>query len=120
MDPASAREALLSAPHDQFVAVMIQVLKSHRHQGGWLAVRDAARLANRSVRSLQRRLAEEGLAFFELVQAAREELARDLIADHSISINEIATRLGYSSISNFSRAFQRWTGKSPTEFRRGR
>ncbi len=118
MDTACARRALSSAPNDQFAAAMIQVLKSHRHRGNWLTIGQMSQLAGRSVRSLQRRLADEDSVFSEMVQSARQELATELLADSKLSVSEIATRLGYSKAANFSRAFQRWTGKSPTELRR--
>ena len=77
-------------------------------------------LMEMSVRSFQRRLADRGLVYSDLVETARQELATELMADESRTLAEIASELGYSKVSNFSRAFQRWTGKSPTEFRRER
>lgn len=117
MDRTSSRQILLSAADNLFAATMIQVLKSHRYQGGWLTISQMSHLTELSVRTLQRRLASEGVAFSGLVQTARKELAIELMNDDTLSVNQIAAQLGYSRISNFSRAFQRWTGKSPTEFR---
>jgi len=93
------------------------VLKSYR-RGRWLTISQAADLAGVSVRTLQRRLAAEGLAFSELVEEVRAELAGEMLNDTDLSLNEVAKELGYSTLSNFSRAFQRWTGKRPSEFRR--
>lgn len=72
-----------------------------------------------SPRTLQRRLDEEGVRFSELVDAAREEEARLAIKDASVSLAEIAHRLGFSDLATFSRAFKRWTGKPPGAWRRG-
>lgn len=120
MDRFSAQQALSSAPSGQFVGVMTRVLKFHQEQGDWLTIRQMAQLADMSVRSFQRRLANEEVVFSELVQTVRRDLALELLADDSLPLEEIAARLGYSKASNFSRAFQRWTGKSPMVFRRER
>lgn len=82
-----------------------------------MTIRQMAKLAGVSVRTLQRLLAAEGLTFSQLAEQALAELARELLKDSDLTIDQIATQLGYSTPSNFSRAFQRWTGKSPAAFR---
>jgi AraC-like DNA-binding protein len=47
----------------------------------------------------------------------RQAMAADLLADRSLAIHEVAFLLGYSEPSTFYRAFRRWTGTSPREFR---
>jgi len=71
-----------------------------------------------SERSLQRRLADEGVSFDALLEELRHELAVRYLADRKISIAEVAYLLGYSEPSAFHRAFKRWTGKTPAEVRR--
>ena len=71
-----------------------------------------------SVRTLQRRLAEEDCVFSELVDEVRAELAVEMLRNTEASLGEIAGETGYSAQTNFIRAFKRWTGKAPTEFRR--
>lgn len=110
-------QLLSSAVDGQFGEVLKRVLKNHRSQS-WLSIAQAAALADLSVRSLQRRLAVEGLSYSKLVEQARGELAIELIENTHTSVTEIAHELGYSSLPNFSRAFKRWTGKSPSELRR--
>lgn len=78
----------------------------------------AAEAAGMSVRSFQRRLAEAGLGFGALVDAARCEVAWRMLEDPGLRIVEVAAELGYSDSSNFTRAFRRWNGVSPREFRR--
>jgi AraC-like DNA-binding protein len=72
----------------------------------------AARLGQ-STRSMQRRLAESGVSFSELVESTRRELAERYLADPQLTLTETGFLLGYSDLSAFSRAYKRWTGKSP-------
>jgi len=71
-----------------------------------------------SSRTLQRRLEREDTTFTEVLDGVREELARSLLPDHALSLAEIAYRIGFSDLATFSRAFKRWTGKPPGQFRR--
>ncbi len=112
-----ARQHLASAVDGRFCVELKRVLKTYRAQS-WLSIDQAADLSGLSVRSLQRRLGKEGIDFSQLVDRARWELAVELFEDSRISLKEIAGELGYSSLPNFSRAFKRWTGKSPSSFRR--
>jgi len=70
-----------------------------------------------SSRSLQRRLAEEGSSYTQLLQQTRRELAASYLSDPRSSVSEIAYLLGFSDTSSFTRAFKRWQGVTPTEFR---
>ncbi|PEQ10648.1 AraC family transcriptional regulator [Novosphingobium sp. PC22D] len=72
-----------------------------------------------SVRTLQSRLAAEGTRFSELVEQQREKLARAHLAENRLSLDEIADRLGYGEQTSFGRAFKRWTGMTPQQFRTG-
>ena len=80
-------------------------------------LRETAELAGVGVRTLQRSLKSEGVHFRELVDRARFEKARTLLADGQILLKEIAHHLGYPDAANFTHAFRRWTGASPLEFR---
>ncbi|HEY6106565.1 MAG TPA: AraC family transcriptional regulator ligand-binding domain-containing protein [Anaeromyxobacteraceae bacterium] len=77
-----------------------------------------ARRLGRSRRSLQRRLEECGTSFAKLVAAARRERAEAFLA-RDVSVAEVSWLVGFSEQSAFTRAFRRWTGRSPTQFRRG-
>ncbi len=72
---------------------------------------------NLSQRSLQRKLKEQGVSFSHLLEDTRRELGRDYVRDSQHSINEIAYLLGFTEPGNFSRAFRRWYGKTPSEYR---
>lgn len=69
------------------------------------------------LRSLQRKLKDEETTFKHLLEDTRRELAMQYIKNANHSVGEIAYLLGFSEPSNFTRAFRRWTGRSPAEFR---
>lgn len=79
-----------------------------------------AKAVSLSGRSLQRRLAEQRTSFNGLLTTVRCELAERYVHDHGLPVTEISYMLGFSDLSAFSRAFKRWTGRSPAEARRGR
>ncbi len=70
-----------------------------------------------SQRTLQRKLKEEGTTFKELLDETRRELAKEYVNDTSLSFSEITYLLGFSEQSNFTRAFKRWQGQSPSVYR---
>ncbi len=70
-------------------------------------------------RGLRRRLLELGTGLRELLDETLRDMACDALRDHGSSIQEVAFRLGYSEPSAFHRAFKRWTGVTPLEFRSG-
>ncbi len=72
-----------------------------------------------SSRTLKRRLAEKETTYREIVEAVLKDRAIQLLRYTNQSIGEIAYELGYADLSNFSRAFRKWTGKSASEFREG-
>jgi len=76
---------------------------------------DIAETLNTSLRSLQRRLRDEDTTFKDLLNETQQELALQYMRDTSRSIGEVTYLLGFSEPSNFTRAFKRWTGKSPGE-----
>lgn len=76
----------------------------------------AAQLAL-STRSLQRRLQGAGWSFSQLVEQVRRELAEHHLADATLDLTDIALLLGYSEQSAFQRAFKRWTGVTPAQWR---
>ncbi|KRC53328.1 MULTISPECIES: AraC family transcriptional regulator [unclassified Nocardioides] len=70
-----------------------------------------------SVRTMQRRLAAEGVVFERLVDDVRREQALEYLADPDRSVQQIAGLLGYVEQSSFSHAFRRWSGTSPRAWR---
>ncbi len=134
-EPASLRESLpganpeLARANDQVVIdylgrfdrenVSMQVRSRliERLPGGQPTQKDIASSLNLSVRNLQRRLHAEGISFKRLLDETRKDLAAQYIQDSHRRIGEITYLLGFSEPSNFTRAFRRWTGVSPNEFR---
>lgn len=78
---------------------------------------DVARQMGMGSRTLQRRLSELGHSFQALVDEARRELALRLVAEGRQSLIEVAFLTGFAEQSSFTRAFKRWSGKSPRAFR---
>lgn len=70
-----------------------------------------------SSRTLQRRLHKQALEFNALVEEIRSTTALEYVQNSSRSITDIASRLGYAEASSFTRAFRRWTGLTPRDYR---
>ena len=81
-------------------------------------IHNAAEIAGVSVRTLQRQLSSQGLSYTQLVQQARCEIAFDLLANSDARIIDVALETGYKDAANFTRAFRRWCGMSPRQFRK--
>jgi AraC-like DNA-binding protein len=69
-------------------------------------------------RSLRRKLEDEGTSFRAIVEAERKQLARQLLESTDMKLDEMALQLGYGDTASFTRAFRRWFGQSPGEFRK--
>lgn len=70
-----------------------------------------------SERTLQRRLRSEGITFAEILDGLRRELSVRYLSEPGVAVYEVAFLLGYSEPSAFHRAFRRWTGQTPKEYR---
>ncbi len=71
-----------------------------------------------SGRTLNRRLGQENASFKDLLDEERRRRACRMLQNTGLNIDQIGGRLGYSDVSNFRRAFKKWTGQSPNAFRR--
>ena len=72
-----------------------------------------------SVRTLARRLADEGTTYGDVVDELRKSLATQYLKDPGMSLGQIAWLLGYEGSTSFNHAFKRWTGRSPSADRHG-
>jgi AraC-like DNA-binding protein len=81
-------------------------------------VAEVAHAMRMSPRTLQRRLEQEGTRFSEVLDRARLDVAKRLLADARLPLAEIAFRLGFADVATLSRAFKRWTGVPPGQWRR--
>lgn len=80
-------------------------------------VDEVAKRLHMSRHTLYRKLKLEDVAFQDLVEEIRKEKAIAMVQEPQPSLSEVAFLLGFSELSSFSRAFKRWTGKSPKQFR---
>lgn len=84
---------------------------------GYPALEDLARQMNVSARTLARQLQERGTSYRDMLQQAQRRDSLTLLRDPQLSISEVAFRLGYSSVTNFTRACKSWHGQPPAQLR---
>jgi AraC-like DNA-binding protein len=96
----------------------IEDIVALRLMDGEFDIDGAARLAGTSIRSLQRLLGERAGSYRQLLDNARCRRAKALLLETETPITEIAMALGYSEPGNFTRAFVRWSGNSPSTVRK--
>jgi len=70
-----------------------------------------------TTRTLHRQLKDEGTSWRQLRDEVRFTMAQQWLATGNIQLDEIAERLGFSDAANFSHAFKRWQGVSPSRYR---
>jgi AraC-like DNA-binding protein len=90
-------------------------------QHGWasrLDMESVARALGLSVRSLRRHLAAEGKSYHAVEREALATVAAHLLRDERRTIREIASEMGFSDTGTFHRAFRRWTGTTPSAYRK--
>ena len=95
----------------------VKILIKRRIASGKPDIDEVARELGMSERSLQRRIAEHGASYRGLVDEARRELGRHLLADGGNGIDEIAFLLGFQDKGSFYRAFRGWEGVTPATWR---
>lgn len=105
-------EAELSRMSDLEPAVA-EVRRHLPTAGGFRSLESVAERMHVSPRTLKRKLASAGTSFSQLLDEMRRAQAESLLEDPSLGLDDIAARLGYANAANFSRAFRRWTGRTP-------
>ena len=98
----------------QVRAKLVELLPS-----GECSKEDVAKELYMSVRTLHNKLEKLGSSYQHVLDDTRRELSVQYMQQQQRSISEVAYLLGFSDCSNFSRAFKRWTGVSPSQFRSG-
>jgi AraC-like DNA-binding protein len=106
-----------TGPAPDFAGSLRQVIATQLPRG-YPDIGQSARSIGMSVRTLQRRLAESHTSYSRLVEQERFQTALQLLADADAKVTDIALELGYADLANFSHAFHRWTGVSPSRYRR--
>jgi AraC-like DNA-binding protein len=84
---------------------------------GYPDIHLAAEIAGMSIRTLQRSLEQEGTTYSRLIEQIRFDQAIGWLQDPTVKLRDISTELGYKNSTHFTRAFKRWTGLSPKEYR---
>jgi AraC-like DNA-binding protein len=84
---------------------------------GSVSMAQTAKHLAMGVATLRRRLEDEGTTFRDIVDGLRRELAERHLVGAGPTVSEVAFLLGFSDVRAFGRAFRRWTGRSPTEYR---
>lgn len=117
---AGHAEALLQrvAPESATLEQRVRVAIEHVLPSGEAQAHSIAKTLGLSVRSLQRELAARGTSFSEQLDLARNDRALALLGRPELGIAEVAFMLGYAESRAFYRSFRRWTGLSPSQYRR--
>ena len=89
-----------------------------RLEQGEVRIEDVAQSLGLSVRTLQSRLEGTGLNYRQVVDRVRHTLALAYLGDMNVSLVDVSAMLGFASQSSFNRAFMRWAGMAPGEYRR--
>ena len=108
---------MLEAIGDENTLVKSIKLACLNSAGGFPRAEEMAELLHLSPRTLHRRLAELGQGYQEILDGIRSRLAVEFLEQTRLSIDQIAERSGFSDVSNFRKAFKKWTGKSPAYYR---
>lgn len=83
---------------------------------GFFSMEEVAEKLHVSARTLQRQLAEEDKTFSDILDELRQQKSITMLKRKELSLEQIAEALGYTDVTNFSRAFKRWTGKTPGKY----
>ncbi|MEO0817904.1 MAG: AraC family transcriptional regulator ligand-binding domain-containing protein [Pseudomonadota bacterium] len=110
---------LAALQDDSGLEQRVRITVSQALSEGVPTLSDVASALGASSRTLQRRLADKGYSFQDLVDLARRELAEQLLRETQYSLAEIAFLTGFSEQSGFTRAFKRWAGQTPRSYRLG-
>ncbi|HJK91278.1 MAG TPA: AraC family transcriptional regulator [Polyangiaceae bacterium LLY-WYZ-15_(1-7)] len=84
---------------------------------GYPSLDQMARRLGMAPRTLRRHLGKEGTRYSDLLEAARRRDALRLLDNRALTAQEVAEMLGYRDAANFTRAFRRWTGQTPSQYR---
>lgn len=102
---------------NRFIRDVQKIVASHLPDGT-VSVDKVARQLGLSTRKLQRELRTEGTTYQEVLDRTRRELAQRYVRDSYNDLTEVAFILGFADLSTFSRSFKRWTGISPSRYRK--
>ncbi|MCQ6564059.1 AraC family transcriptional regulator [Paenibacillus mendelii] len=107
----------LDEQRSRSIPEMVKWILQRSLAGGRLDIRAVASELGMSDRTLQRRLADEGTTFKQLLTQVRHEQAREYLADPKLDIKEVAFLIGYEDPNSFYHAFRLWEGDTPSKWR---
>lgn len=105
---------LLESTEDMSTSVRLILRDTIRHSPG---VESVAEQLNVSVSTMRRKLKDQGTSFQAIKDSERLDLAKDLLKTTDKNLEDIAEYIGYTDSSNFNKAFKKWVGKTPREYR---
>ena len=111
-------QQIADSPLHDGLAESIRKLLVQRNDLLNASLKQVATSLNMSARTLQRRLAENGYGWSELRDRIRFQMAVQALQSRRLNIEEIGEKLGFSDRHSFTRAFKRWSGHSPSAYRR--
>ncbi len=117
MDNSKNRVRASAATRENALVGSVRSIVTGLSVAGYPDLPTVARKAGIPVRTLQRRLAYAGLTYSDLVMEIRINRAREFLGDRSRRIEEIASALGYADSANFTRAFKKQAGMTPSQYR---
>jgi AraC-like DNA-binding protein len=115
-----AEAMLAELPRALSLTERVRDLLAKELGGGTPTLHQIARQVSMSERTLSRHLDEEGTTFKVLLEDLRQRMALRYVAKSTLTVSEIAFLLGFSQAAAFHRAFRRWTGQTPLEYRQAR
>jgi AraC-like DNA-binding protein len=113
-----AEAMLAELPKADSLTERVRDLLTRELAGGNATLRHVARAVSMSERTLTRHLEGEGTSFRDLLEDLRRRLALRYVRRSDLPLSEIAFLLGFSQAAAFHRAFRRWTGQTPIEYRK--
>lgn len=116
LEPYLERERQERSASDELLAQITRMIAADMSSGA-PSLMDICERLGLSRRTLQRRLKDQGIEYSALVEDVRRELALAYIKDSDYSMTEISLLVGYAESGSFTRAFRRWTGQSPQQYR---
>jgi AraC-like DNA-binding protein len=115
-----AEQLLAELPKAESLTERVRDLIAQELGGGDPGLAYVARKLHMSPRTLGRKLEQEGTTFKHLLDEMRRRMALRYVGGHDLGLAEVAFLLGFSQAAAFHRAFKRWTGQTPLEYRRTR
>ncbi len=110
-------EEYLQRYNEDLISVKVKAYILENMLKELIELENIASAFNMGLRTLQRRLKAEGCSYNDLLDECRHHMALKLIADKRFPLAEVGYLLGFSDQSGFTRAFKRWTQKSPKQYR---